>query len=213
MVLLSLVITGMAEEGNQTPSNETPEINDLPTPPLPQMPTYTPAPAETPLTITPAPTIAPTPAPKEEKFRVGPSIDLKPIERVIDKDRDGLVELYMNNSMVNDVALTVEAEIKVPAGIHVYGTGFGTGTAGVMHGIFTVEPGMAKGVQVRIKADESARIGENTIVFSGIYYPGDNKDLYNIMSLTYPVMVDEPSKDVTTRRRCLERWRIKRKDT
>jgi hypothetical protein len=133
----------------------------------------------------------------KKKFRLPPSIELRPVERIIDKDRDGVVELYMNNPVVNDVVLTVEAEIKVPVGIHVYGTGFGTGTAGVTHGVFTVAPGTPKGIQVRIKADESARIGDNTIIFSGIYYPDDNKDLYNMMSLTYPVVVKEPSKDVS----------------
>jgi len=146
----------------------------------------------------PTPEVTPTPTPvvtenSEEKFRSPPSVDLRPVERIIDKDRDGVVEFYMDNPIVNDVVLTVDARIKVPSGIHVYGTGFGTGTAGVTHGIFTVAPGTHKGIEVRIKADESARIGDNTIVFSGIYYPGDNKDLYNTMSLTYPVVVVEPN--------------------
>lgn len=166
-------------------------------------PSQTPTPSPTPTPeVTSIPTHAPTPTMTisaedlKKKFRLPPTIELRPVERIITKDRDGVVELYMNNPVVNDVVLTVEAEIKVPGGIHVYGTGFGTGTAGVTHGVFTVAPGAPKGIQVRIKADESARIGDNTIIFSGYYYPGDNKDLVNIMSLTYPVVVEEPSKDV-----------------
>jgi PGF-CTERM protein len=68
------------------------------------------------------------------------------------------------------------------------------GAAGTVYGIFDLPPGTVRTIAVLIKADESARRGQHTLQFSGLYYPGDNKDLYNQISLTYPITVKEASK-------------------
>jgi len=84
-----------------------------------------------------SPTEEPTAEPTEAKFRVGPTITLRPVNDVIDNSQDGLVELYMNNPSVNDVTLTADIQISVPSGIHVYGEGFGYGgAAGTVAGTF-----------------------------------------------------------------------------
>ena len=54
----------------------------------------------------------------EQKFRVGPTVVLRPVNDVITKDEDGLVELYVDNPSLNDVTLNVDARISVPSGIH-----------------------------------------------------------------------------------------------
>jgi hypothetical protein len=46
-----------------------------------------------------------------------------------------------------------------------------------------------------IKADKTARIGSHTLQFTGSYWPGDNKDDFQQLSLSYPITVKAPSKD------------------
>ncbi|MEA3281089.1 MAG: hypothetical protein U9Q68_00775 [Euryarchaeota archaeon] len=154
---------------------------------------------ETNVTATPTPTTEPnatetaTPVPTEAKFRVGPTVTLRPVNDVIDKSQDGLVELYMNNPSLNDVTLTADVQIAVPSGIHVYGEGFGYGgAAGTVAGKFTVPPGTVRTIHINIKAD---KVGDFTVHFTGLYWPGDDKDAFQQISLTHPLKVNEPSDD------------------
>ncbi|VVB89948.1 Uncharacterised protein [uncultured archaeon] len=149
-------------------------------------------------TIVPTETIAPAPsvAVTQGKFRVGPSVTLRPVTDVIESNQDGIVELFMNNPSLNDVTLNVDARVSVPSGIHVYGQSFGdAGGAGVVAGTFSVPPGTSRTIILVIKADTSARIGSHTLQFTGLYWPGDNKDMFQPISLTYPVTVNAPSKN------------------
>jgi len=164
--------------------------------------TSTPTPTVTPTsTVTSTPTVTPTPTGtvsslpvKERMFRVGPSVTLRPVTDVIEANQDGIIELFMNNPSLNDVTLNVDARVSVPSGIHVYGESFGQGAgAGVVAGTFSVPPGTSRTIILTIKADRSARIGSHTIQFTGLYYPDENKDAYNPMSLTYSITVKEPS--------------------
>nr|QNO49557.1 hypothetical protein HIGBABBE_00030 [Methanosarcinales archaeon ANME-2c ERB4] len=160
---------------------------------------------ETNVTATPTPTTEPTvaptteptvtetatPVPTEAKFRVGPTVTLRPVNDVIDKSQDGLVELYMNNPTLNDVTLTADVQIAVPSGIHVYGEGFGYGAAaGTVAGTFTVPPGTVRTIHINIKAD---KVGDFTVHFTGLYWPDDDKDAFQQISLTHPLTVKEPS--------------------
>jgi len=127
----------------------------------------------------------------EQKFRVGPSVVLRPVNDVITENEDGIIELYIDNPSLNDVTLNVDARISVPSGIHVYGQGFGqTGAAGTVYGTFSVPPGTARTIYIDIKGD---KVGSSTVHFSGMYWPGDNKDNYNPISLTHPFEIKEPS--------------------
>jgi len=127
----------------------------------------------------------------ETKFRVGPTVVLRPINDIIDRSQDGLVELYMNNPSLNDVTLNVDARISVPTGIHVYGEGFGSaGAAGVIYGTFSIPPGNSRTILIKSKGDKT---GSYTVHFSGLYWPDDNKDGFNPFSLTHPIVVKEPS--------------------
>jgi hypothetical protein len=141
-------------------------------------------------TITPAPA---TPKPSEEKFRVGPTVRLRPVIDIIEKKQDGIVELYIDNPSLNDVVLHMEVHVSVPSGIHIYSEEYAWATAaGVAYApAIDVPPGTARTISLHIKADENARIGQHTLHFSGLYYPGNNKDHYNPISLTYPITVKE----------------------
>ncbi|MCK4651735.1 MAG: hypothetical protein KAT13_01430, partial [Methanosarcinales archaeon] len=155
IVALCIVVMPAIAQENNTTANET---NTTPTPPLPDFEPTTSATAE--------PTAAETaePAPTEAKFRVSPTVTLRPVNDVIDKSQDGLVELYMNNPTLNDVTLTADVQVSVPSGIHVYGEGFGYGgAAGTVAGTFTVPPGTVRTIHINIKA---AKTGDFTVHFT-----------------------------------------------
>ncbi|KCZ71805.1 hypothetical protein ANME2D_01860 [Candidatus Methanoperedens nitroreducens] len=179
LCILSIFIVAIpiaVAEGNQTNATGTPTANATSTPNV--------------TTPTASPTALPTDV-KEAKFRVGPTVKLRPVNDVINKTSDGLIELYMDNPSLNDVVLNVDARISVPAGIHVYGQGFGeAGAAGTVYGTFDVPPGKARTIYITIKAEKT---GDFSAHFSGLYWPGDNKDAYNPISLTHPFKVYEPS--------------------
>ncbi len=142
-------------------------------------------------TIEPTATKTATPIPTEAKFRVGPTVTLRPVNDVINKSQDGLVELYMNNPSLNDVTLTADVQISVPSGIHVYGAGFASGgAAGTVAGTFTVPPGTVRTIQINIKSEKT---GTSTVHFTGLYWPGNDKDAFQQISLTHPLTVKEPS--------------------
>lgn len=150
------------------------------------------------LTVTPNVTTAPTVV-NEGKFRQAPTVRLRPVTDVIETTQDGIVELFMVNPSLNEVTLNVDASVSVPSGIHVYGESFGQAAgAGQVYGTFSVPPGAGRTISVVIKADKSARIGSHTLQFTGSYWPGNKKEDFQQISLTYPVTVKAPSKDPNT---------------
>lgn len=158
-------------------------------------PTSTPTATQTTVIPTQTPTVVMTTEEKkvEGKFRVGPTVRIRPLNDEINKNQDGLIELYMDNPSLNDIPLSVDARISVPSGIHVYGQGFGeAGAAGMVYGKFDVPPGSARTINIVIKAE---KIGDFSAQFSGMYWPGGNKDAYQPISLTHPFKVTAPSVD------------------
>lgn len=188
LIVLSIctttVVMAGGDTGNVTPTNTTTAT---------ATPTAATATVQ-PTVITPVQTTqAPVSTTVEKKFRSGPTVRIRPLNDEIKKDQDGLVELYMDNPSLNDVTLTVDARISVPSGIHVYGQGFGeAAAAGMVYGKFEVPPGSARTINIVIKAE---KIGDFSAQFTGTYYPGDNKDAYQPISLTHPFKVLEASKD------------------
>ena len=151
-----------------------------------------------PLKVIPAQPVA-TKVPSAQtggKFRENPTTRLRPVEDVITSDQDGIIEAFMFNPSVNDVSLSVDLVLTVPAGIHVYGDGFacsGTG-AGTCAGYFTILPGQSKTVVINVKSE---KVGSHQIHLSGYWWPGDNKDMRQPISLTHPFKVTSPSKDLS----------------
>ena len=135
-------------------------------------------------TESPTVTEAPTPietAVQEAKFRVGPTVRLRPLNSEIEKDKDGIVELFMNNPSLNDVSLEVDMSISVPSGIYIYGEDGGmSGGAGTVVGHFSVPPGSSRTITLHIKGTE---LGNFPVHFSGMYWPDGDKDKWNPMSL------------------------------
>lgn len=188
LVILSICTTTIAMAGDNATPTGTVTTTGASTPTPTPVVTRT----QAAVTTTQVPTTVATTV-GEGKFRVGPTVRIRPLNDVISKDQDGLVELYMDNPSLNEVTLSVDARISVPSGIHVYGQSFGeAGAAGMVYGKFTVPPGSARTINIVIKAD---RIGDFSAQFSGLYWPGDNKDAYQPISLTHPFKVTAASKD------------------
>ncbi|MFC1925699.1 hypothetical protein ACFLW2_03265 [Chloroflexota bacterium] len=132
---------------------------------------------------------------EEEQFRVGPTVRLRPLSDQINASQDGLIEVYLKNPEVNDVTLHFDVDVSVPSGMHVYGEGFGAAAAaGTVSAQFDINPGTERTVYINIKAEQT---GEFSIHFSGYYWPGDNKDDWRPVSLTYPITVNQPSSNPT----------------
>ena len=114
---------------------------NTPVPPAPVAPTAVPVP--------------PTMVPQEPGFRENPTTRLRPVNDQITADQDGIVEIFMVNPTVNDVSMTVDMIITVPAGIHVYGEGFACagGGAGACAGSFTINPGQSKTGHLNVIAE------------------------------------------------------------
>ena len=131
---------------------------------------------------------------EEAKFRVGPTVRLRPLNSEIEKDKDGIVELFMNNPSLNDVSLEVDMSISVPSGIYIYGEDGGmSGGAGTVVGHFSVPPGSSRTITLHIKGTE---IGNFPVHFSGMYWPDGDKDKWNPISLDNSFKVLEPSDDL-----------------
>ena len=167
---------------------------------IPAQPAATEVPsAQTAATEVPSAQTAATEVPSAQtggKFRENPTTRLRPVEDVITSDQDGIIEAFMVNPTVNDVSLSVDLVLTVPAGIHVYGEGFacsGTG-AGTCAGYFTILPGQSKTVVINVKSE---KVGSHNVHLSGYWWPGDNKDMRQPISLTHPFKVTSPSKDLS----------------
>ncbi len=165
-------------------------------------PTSTPVPAPTNTppaptnTMTPTNTPGPTPTPPEsiqEAFRQGPTVRLRPVNDVIDQNKDGIVEVLFRNPALNETVMVVDLTVSVPAGIHIYGEGYAQSTAaGAASNTYRVVPGQSQTVKLFIKSE---KVGQYTIDFSSVYWPEGNKDLNNPVSLTHPFDVRAPSPD------------------
>lgn len=72
---------------------------------------------------------------KEQTFRVGPTVSLRPLNSEIDKSQNGIVELFLNNPSLNDCTLEVDVEVSVPSDIYIYAEdGSLSGGAGTVTG-------------------------------------------------------------------------------
>ena len=127
----------------------------------------------------------------EAKFRVGPTVRLRPLNSEIDEDKDGIVELFMNNPSLNDISLEVDMSVSVPSGIYIYGAdGSMSGGAGTVVGHFSVPPGSSRTTTLHVKGSET---GDFPVHFSGMYWPEGDKDKWNPISLDNSFKVIKPS--------------------
>jgi hypothetical protein len=126
-----------------------------------------------------------------EVFRVGPTVSLRPLDSEINKSQDGIVELFLNNPSLNDYTLETDMEVSVPSNIYIYSEDGGmSGGAGTVTGHFTVPPGSSRTITLHIKGE---KVGTYPVHFSGMYWPGSNKDMWNPINLDNSFQVTETS--------------------
>ena len=127
----------------------------------------------------------------EQAFRVGPTVSLRPLNSETNKSQDGIVELFMNNPNLNDVTLEVDMAVDVPSDIYIHSQEGGmTGGAGTVTGHFTVPPGSSRTITLHVKGE---KVGTYSVHFSGLYWPGINKNKWNPITLDSSFAVTEPS--------------------
>ena len=116
-----------------------------------------------------------------EAFRVGPTVSLRPLDSEINKSQEGIVEFFLNNPSLNDCTLEVDLAVDVPSDIYIYSQDGGiSGGAGTVTGHFTVPPGSSRTTALHIKGGKG---GTFPVHFSGIYWPGNNKDKWDSITL------------------------------
>ncbi len=125
-------------------------------------------------------------------FKIAPIVEIRPVNDVITKNNPGLIEFYFSNPSINNVVLTVDVYVSVPAGVHVSGEGFSAGgAAGTVHGHFVVPPGSDRTVYMNIIGE---KVGNHIIHAEVIYYPGNDRNDFQQISLTHPFYIKEPVK-------------------
>jgi len=98
--------------------------------------------------VTTRPTLAPKPT---DAFRLEPVVRLQFLNEEITRAQDGLVEVFVTNSSVNDVVMNLELFVSLPSGIRVFGEGFASASsAGTMRGFFEVPPGTSRTIALNI---------------------------------------------------------------
>lgn len=127
-------------------------------------------------------------------FRVAPVVKIRPVNDVVKKGTSGLVEFYFSNPTLNDVSLTADVYVSVPSGLHVSGEGFSTGgAAGDVHGNFIVPPGSDRTVYLEAIGE---KVGQYIVHAEVMYYPQNDKDNYQQLSLTHPFSVETATRDM-----------------
>ena len=129
-------------------------------------------------------------------FRIAPVVKVRPANDVVEKGTPGLVEFYFSNPTLNDISLTADVYVSVPSGLHVSGEGFSAGgAAGDVHGNFIVPPGSDRTVYTDVIGEKT---GQYIVHAEVMYYPQNEKDNYQQLSLTHPFTVAKGTPDLNT---------------
>jgi hypothetical protein len=125
--------------------------------------------------------------------RVGPTVRLAANRTVVTESEDALIDLFWDNSELNDVTMRIEILIQVPIGLYIYSeVGAMACAAGTCKGIFDAPPGSVRNLPIIVKAD---RVGEYFISMNGRYWPSNDPDRWNPINLTTPIIVKAASSD------------------
>jgi len=127
-------------------------------------------------------------------FRVAPVVKVRPVNDVVKAGSPGVVEFYFSNPTLNDLPLTADVYVSVPAGVHVTGEGFSSGgAAGDIHGNFIVPPGSDRTVYMDVVGEKP---GQAIVHAEVMYYPQNDKNNFQQLSLTFPFTVVDASVDL-----------------
>jgi hypothetical protein len=123
-------------------------------------------------------------------FNQSPIVDIRPINDVINKTKDGSVELFVGNPSSNQFAVQVDFLAIIPSGINLYSDSFQLeDKQGAVIGSFQVMPGQKRDISLKIK---SKYVGNFSIQYNMVYHPvGIERD--NLKNVILNYIVEEPS--------------------
>ncbi len=126
------------------------------------------------------------------EMRVGPSVRLDVRQDKITTDQDAVIDLFWNNSALNDLDVMIEVSVDVPTGLYMYSQdGAMACAAGRCQAIFRAPPGSVRNMPIKVKAD---RKGDYFIHMNGRYWPENDRDNWNPVSLSTPIDVSAASR-------------------
>jgi hypothetical protein len=129
----------------------------------------------------------------EAKMRVGTTVRLQASKTVVTKDEDALVDLFWDNSVLNEKTVVIEVLVQVPTGLYLHSeVGAMACSAGTCKGSFSAPPGSARNMPIIVKADA---VGDYFLNLNGRYWPEGEKDAWNPVNLSTPVYVREVSRN------------------
>ena len=131
--------------------------------------------------------------PDQPVMRVGPSVRLDVRQDIITEQQDALIDLFWDNSALNEQAVNIELKVDVPSGLYLYSQdGAMACAAGSCKGLFTALPGDVRNMPITVKAD---RVGEYFVHMNGRYWPEECPDCWNPISLSKGLTVRGASSD------------------
>jgi len=124
-------------------------------------------------------------------IRVGPTVRLSANQTVVTNSQDAIVDLFWDNSALNEVTMKIEVTVDVPTGLYLYSQQGGMAcAAGTCKGLFSAPPGKVRNLPIIVKADAK---GDYFLHLLGRYWPEGDPDQWNPISLTTPIKVREAS--------------------
>ena len=130
---------------------------------------------------------------KEAKMRVGTTVRLQASKTVITKNDNALIDIFWDNSSLNEKTLIIEVLVQVPTGLYLHSeVGAMACSAGTCKGLFSAPPGSARNMPIIVKADA---VGDYFLNLNGRYWPEGDPDGWNPVNLSTPIYVKEASKN------------------
>ena len=124
------------------------------------------------------------------KFLEPPTVTLHLVKDRFKPGEQGIIELSVRNPNVNDIALMGELNVKVPSNLAVEG-GDVVGGGGYYSSTFIAKPGTSRTQTLYITCLD-AEPGRYLIHAKVYYYPEGNRENYQEISLTKPIVVETP---------------------
>ena len=131
----------------------------------------------------------------DAKMRVGVTVRLQATKTVVTKNEDALIDVYWDNSELNEKEVRIELLIQVPTGLYLYSEiGAMACSAGTCKGMFNAPPGSVRNMPITVKADA---VGDYFLNLNGRYWPEGDPDAWQPVNLTTPIYVRETSGNLT----------------
>lgn len=130
---------------------------------------------------------------KKSEMRVSPTVRLQVNRTVVSKDQDALIDIFWDNSSLNEKDIEIEVLVQVPTGLYLHSEiGAIACSAGTCKGLFKAPPGSTRNMPIIVKADA---VGDYFLNMNGRYWPKGEPDAWNPVNLSTPIYVTGASQN------------------